>query len=203
MKILAYLTCFAGAAALVFGADAPKSSSSSRPAAPKSVAEVKVPEPTTAQKHSRLILESAAQIAASIAYAKSRGASVDEFGAFCGDQFASGWNHERGFVGLVTGMMNFQVLCRADDDPRLEIVERSESMIRFKGGVRHLRLFANGRVVYGVTREEFARWFEVTCQRIAARYNCTYSQEVTSGDVVIVTLTKGLAPAAGRKAAVP
>ena len=192
MKTIIHIACFASAAALVFAQDSRKSSPATQPASgtPASAAEVKVPERTTAQKHSGMVYNDAVHVAAAIAYAKSRGATVGEFATFCGDQFASRWNVKAGFVGLVTGMLNFQALCRTDDDPPLEIVDRSESMIRVKGVVRHLRAFAKGSV-YGVTRDEFLRWWEVACQRVAARYDCTYTHEVRDGDVMIVTLTKG------------
>jgi len=154
-----------------------------------SAEEVKVPERTPAQKQDRAVNLCTANIAVAIAYAKSRGATVDDYAAFCGDQYAPEWNKEAGFAGFVGGTLGIWESYRRDDEPPIAILAQSETMIRFKANMGYKRDFKGG-TLYGTSAGDFTRWIEVVYGRIAVYLGCTHTMQPGEGDFVIITITK-------------
>jgi hypothetical protein len=191
MKPLGYLTCFAGAAALACAQDIRNTAAPKGPAAPVPTlaADVKVPDRTLAQKYKIALQSQTTQIGLGMAFAKSRGISIGEYAQYCGDEFASAWNTQRGFAGFAAGVLSNYDLNRAEDDPPIQILVQNDSTVRLKAFVRHLA-WVRTRKNYRITADELMRWWDGCWQRIALRYGCTYAQEVTDGDYLIVTITK-------------
>ena len=149
---------------------------------------VKVPERTPSQRVNRLLQFNANGVVLGIAFAKSRGSSVEEYARFCGDIFVPTWNRDNGFAGLALGVLaNFDVVRRIEDSPP-EILVQTDSMIRFKSYLADKRLFRDGKLG-GITFDEYLLWIEVVYVRIAEYLGATYKQE-SSGDFMIVTVTK-------------
>jgi len=110
-----------------------------------------VPQITTEQKQEILYNHVIAYAAAGIGFAKTKGATPEEFGEYIGAQFKPFWNPADGFPSFANGMLF--ILGGMHPDNELKIVEQSDKMIRFK--LKNVDfLFQNG-TAFGTTYDEF------------------------------------------------
>ncbi|MBI3360977.1 MAG: hypothetical protein HY023_07690 [Chloroflexi bacterium] len=126
-------------------------------------------------------------VVSGIAYAKSRGASPEDFGTFAGNVAVPSWKKHsgKGPQVLVEGISGNKQQFR---DFQLEILGASETTIeaRMKGfGENDVRDWTEP----GVTVDDYIRFFEKKWEAIADSLGLEYKQRV-EGDWTVFTVTQ-------------
>lgn len=132
----------------------------------------KVPELTEAVKHSRMVYQTNGMILNTINYAKSMGKTVEEVAAFTGDQFKTGWNKGKGFVGFVKGTLS-NWICFIPNGP-IEILEQSGNMIKYKTGNIFPDLKKN-KPQFNVSYSEYLTFYRIVYEKVAEYLGEDYS----------------------------
>lgn len=136
-----------------------------------------VPKITTEQKQEILYNHVIAYAATGIGFAKTKGATPEEFGIYIGTQFKSFWNPDDDFPAFANGMMF--ILAGMHPNNELQIVEQSNKMIRFK--LKNVDfLFQNGPV-YGVTYDEFLACSKGIISTLAEHMNVGFAHKMENG----------------------
>ena len=124
---------------------------------------------------------------AAIAYAKSEGKSVEEYGNFCVEMFAPGWGEAgSGSVNIIRGMhRNFMIW----PDTEFELVEASATSVTSRMNRPWAAYFGEDRLWYGITQDELERLFQIFNEGIANHLGLDYSERI-EGDWVYSTFTE-------------
>ena len=117
-----------------------------------------LPELNDNQKQWRLVSQLNGMMLNQINYAKSIGKSVEDVATFAGNQFKLSWNKENGWEGYVKGCLGNWTIIRPDN--KLDILEQSDTMIRFKSKIPYARLKNNGPR-YNVSHEEYMSFLKI------------------------------------------
>ena len=127
-------------------------------------------------------------ICCGIAYAKSKGDSPEEFGTFTGEVAAPSWEKgkAKGPAYLVRGISwNKQQF----NGFKLEILAESESSIRGRMNIPWEDVIKERSKRYGVSVDEFNRFFEKKWEAIADYLGLEYKQKVEE-DWIVFTVTE-------------
>ncbi len=127
-------------------------------------------------------------IVCGITYAKAHGQTVEDFGGWAGQVAAPLWEEEKsqdlGSLGLVEGISHDMQQYKGFE---LEIIEESESSIRAR-----MKNFGENvirqQTKYGISVEEYIRFFDQKWRVIADFLGLAYKQEV-EGDWVVFSVT--------------
>ena len=118
------------------------------------------------------------------------GQTVEEFATFTGNQFKMGWKKENGWEGFAKGCLNnWSIL--VTNNP-IEILEQSETMLKFKSKAPYIWLKINGPR-YNVTYDEYLLFFKINHQIIADHLSASVTFEEVEGGVtdgIIFTIKK-------------
>lgn len=145
-----------------------------------------VPEQTDIQKQWRLTSQMNVLVINSINYAKSVGQTVEELATFTGNQFKTSWNKENGWEGFAKGCLRNWLMFRPDN--QIEILEQSETMLKFKSKIPYARLKTDGPF-YNVSHDEYMTFLKISHKTIGNYLGASISFEnVDKG--IIVTIKK-------------
>ena len=146
-----------------------------------------VPELTVEQKQWRVTSQMNAIVLNNINYAKKMGQSVEEAAQFTGDQFKLSWNIENGWEGFARGCLNNWSIFRPDNV--IEILEQSETMVKFKSKIPNAWLKNNGPL-YNVSHEEYMLFIKIIHNVIADYLGAAISFKDVEGGIVITIKQK-------------
>lgn len=144
-----------------------------------------VQEITTAQKQEILYSHVIAYAATGIGFAKTKGATPEEFGKYVGKQFKPFWNPADGFPAFANGLLFILGGMHPNND--LQIVEQSSNMIRFK--LKNVDISFQNGPAFGVTYNEFLECSKGIISTLAEHMNVSFSHKV-DGIWYEVTLLK-------------
>ena len=130
----------------------------------------KVPKLTVEQKYNNIRGQLDAMVLVGINFAKSKGLSVKEYGAFAGEQFKHSWKIELGFKGLVKPTLH-NLSCFLQDP--IEIIENKADKVKIKSKKLSPWIEKNKKV-YGVTYKEYMDFFSAAMNVIANHLGCEY-----------------------------
>lgn len=153
--------------------------------------DITVPEMSIYDKHERAVSMMYYSNLAGLGLAKKKGISIVEYATSCGDSFKMTWDKEKGFEGLVSGVLfNFENFRYRYDYP-IEILENTDDRVLIKWINNYKQEFVNGPV-FGVTYEEFNIWFETMWNVIAEYMDSSITYEEIEGDWILITMEKKL-----------
>ena len=145
-----------------------------------------VPERTDMQKQWRLTSQVNVIILNSINYAKSMEQTVEEYATFTGNQFKTSWKLENGWEGFAEGCLHNWAILRPDN--QIEILEQSETMLKFKSKIPYSRLKEDGPY-YNVSHDEYMTFLKISHKTIGNYLGASISfEDVDKG--IIVTIKK-------------
>jgi len=128
-----------------------------------------VPELSDAQKLQTARNLGYNNIIAAINFAKSQGLTAAEYGEYEGKLFP--WNKENGFEGWINGFIYMNVAMAGN----VKILEQSENKILLRVSDIYPEFEQRGEK-FGVTYEEFLKWYEIMFIEIFNNLDCHYSQ---------------------------
>ncbi len=145
--------------------------------------EFELPKLFLEQKWARAASNLGANMLASIVFAKSKGATPEEYGKYVGELHAHYWDAEgqnpvKYFInGMYKNMISF-------DDFQMEILEQSESYIKAKMDRKWEENFS-WTDKYGATMDEFNTCMEALWIAIADKLGLEYSQLIEENQIII------------------
>ena len=121
------------------------------------------------------------------AFAKTRGASAEEYGRVIGDVFAPGWG-QRDAGSAVRYARGIQNNFRAMSGTTVDVLEAGDTLVtmRVKRGWRSY--FGPSQAVYNVTLDEYETIHGTFLDRIARYLGLGYAQRI-EGDYVVITIS--------------
>lgn len=141
-----------------------------------------------ANRHKRSIVLGNSIAINALSVAKSSGISVEEFATQMGDNWATTWNKEAGFKGLVGGFLWNNSSFINEDQSNVEILEQNDQMVKIKVVKHWGDLFSNGDV-FGVSEKEFIKFWHISGERIADYMGCTLETN-DDGEHLIQVISK-------------
>jgi hypothetical protein len=159
-------------------------------AAPLAAQEQEVPvlgEYSAEQRWGRASSQFTLSWVAAIAYAKSVGQSVKEYGEFCVETFAPSWGEPgSGSVNIIRGMQrNFLLWTGAE----FELVDASATSATGRLNTPWSTYFGDDRTWYGITQDEFESLFRIFNEGVADHLGLDYSDRV-EGEWWYMTFTE-------------
>jgi hypothetical protein len=133
-----------------------------------------VPEVTSEQKQEILYNHVMGYALTGIGFAKSKGATPEEFGKYIGTQFKPFWNPNDGFPAFANGMLF--ILTGMHPANEIQIVEQSKNMVRFK--LKNVDFMFKNGPAYGVTYKEFLDCSEGIISTLAQYMNVAFTHKV-------------------------
>jgi hypothetical protein len=145
-----------------------------------------VPRPTDIQKFQLAATQLNSSYLIQISCARSLNKEVEETGKFLGDQLASTWNRAGGFDGLVQGVMYIMITLVPYGS--VDITDQSrDSVVFLVAGL--LPELKEGGTFYGVTYQEYLRFWNSAFSRLSEKFGAEYIQKDTD-DGLKVTIRK-------------
>lgn len=132
-----------------------------------------VPEISNEQKQEILYNHVIAYAATGIGFAKTKGASPEEFGKYIGTQFKPFWNPEHGFLAFANGMLFILGGMHPDND--LQIIEQNEKMIRFR--LKNVDFFFKSGNAFGISYNEFLACSKGIISTLSEHMNVNFSHK--------------------------
>ena len=145
------------------------------------------PAYTDQQRWNRENFLAVSYYASSIAYAKSRGQTVDDLARYLGDRYASGWGPAnsgvpvrvaRGFLFNASAMPGTEATLLGGTD--------TSATVRYRRS--HVALFGTSGELIGVTLAEFDRLLTLLNEHIASYLGLRYSERI-DGDWTTITVS--------------
>jgi hypothetical protein len=146
-----------------------------------------VPEVSAESKYKNMTFQLHAITTVSIKFLKEKGISVEEYGAYMGDQFKQSWNKEAGFEGYVKGTIN-NLLAFADNG-KVEILEQSDSMVKLKSGLIASHMKKEPKY-YFTDYETYTKLYRIITERIVDHLGCKIKQTNHEDHMIIVIKKK-------------
>ncbi len=143
-----------------------------------------VPEVTSEQKQEILYNHVIGYAVTGIGFAKSKGATPEEFGKYIGTQFTSFWNPADGFEAFANGMIF--ILAGMHPDNEMQIVAQSEKMVQFK--LKNVDISFKNGPMFGVTYDEMLDCSEGIISVLANHMNVSFSHQIVDEIWYEVTL---------------
>ena len=142
-------------------------------------ADTELPKYTPEQRWNRASFSITLSFVAGIAYAKSMGQSVEQYGEYIAKLFTPSWGEPNtGRLSVIRGMnMNYMAWTESE----FEITESSEESVTGRSNRPYVRYFGDEKSLYGVTVEEFEKCFSVFNHRLADYLGLKYKDEVKDG----------------------
>jgi len=146
-----------------------------------------VPRPTDIQKYQLAAIQLNSSYLIQISYARSHNNTVEEVGRFFGDQLATTWNSTGGFDGLVQGVLYMMVTLVPYGSVDI-IVQSSDSVVCVVSGL--FPELKEGGAVYGVTYQEYLRFWNAALSRLSEKFGAEYIQKDTDDGLKVTIRNK-------------
>ena len=121
------------------------------------------------------------------AFAKTRGASAEEYGRVVGDLFAPGWG-QRDAGSAIRYARAIQNNLRAMAGTNVELLDVSDTLVTMRVTRGWRSLFGPSQQAYGVTLDEYETIHGTFQDRIARYLGLRYSQRI-EGEYVVMTIS--------------
>jgi hypothetical protein len=145
-----------------------------------------VPELTGIQKQWMITGQANGQVLALIGHAKSMGLTVQETAEFTGNQFKKSWDKEKGWRHFANNCLYNWTIFRPDNV--IEILEQSETMLKFKSKIPFERLKNKGPKD-NVSHKEYMNYVKINYKIIGEYMGASISfEDVEKG--IVVTIKK-------------
>ena len=138
----------------------------------------RVPEPTTEQKHDRMIYMFWANIVPGISFAKTKNFTPYEYGTYIGKQFAPYWDKDAGFKAYAQGILSSWAYFLREKDSSIVIEEESEKLLIFKVPAGVITDYFGENGLIGVSVEEMVETMNGSHEQISSYLNCTSKMEL-------------------------
>ena len=149
------------------------------------MAQIEVKDFSVADRHKRTIALGNSITLNAISIGKDAGMSVEEIATKMGDNWAKTWKKDAGLTVLANGFIWNNSSFLSEDQPKIEILEQSEEMVKCKFPKFWGGFFANGDVM-GVSEKEYITFWDIAGQRIADYVGCKL-ETTDDGDFLIQT----------------
>ncbi|MBR8537561.1 hypothetical protein KDU71_18470 [Carboxylicivirga sediminis] len=146
----------------------------------------KVHKPFIEQKLGNMIGQWEYMAIVSIGYAKAEGKTATEFGHYVGEQFKTSWDKEKGFKGLVNGML-WNLSCFSLE-PEMEIVSQTADKVEMKCK-KFAPYLEKNQPVFDVSYQEFMDFMDALMAPIAEYLGCSHELR-TDEKWVYITVQK-------------
>jgi hypothetical protein len=146
------------------------------------------PEYTNQQRWDRMGSLGTLGTVAALAYAKSSGTTVAEFGRWWGDLFAPSWG-QPGTYGPVEVMRGMRRNLLSWPGAEFEILSQTERAVSGRVNRHWAAYFGDTGTWYGVTLEEFERLNSMFMRRIAEYHGLRY-EERREGEHLVLTYSR-------------
>lgn len=143
-----------------------------------------VPQITPEQKQEILYNHVMGYATTGIGFAKTKGATPEEFGKYIGAQFTSFWDPASGFSAFANGMIF--ILAGMHPDNEMQIVAQNEKMVQFK--LKNVDISFKNGPMFGVTYDEMLDCSEGIISVLANHMNTSFSHKIVDGIWYEVTL---------------
>jgi hypothetical protein len=145
-----------------------------------------VPQITPEQKHEILYNHVIAYAVTGIGFAKTKGATPEEFGKYIGTHFKPFWNPNDGFPAFTNGML--LIMGGMHPDHELQIIEQSEKMILFK--LKNVDYSFQNGPVFGITYNEFLACSNEIISTLAEHMNVSFTSKTENGWYMVELVKK-------------
>jgi hypothetical protein len=146
------------------------------------------PEYTDAQRWSRMGTLGTLGSVAAMAYAKSQGATLDEFGKWWGDLFAPSWGEPGSYAPLQV-MRGMRRNFLAWPGVEVEILNESDASVTARVTRPWVAYFGDDQTWYGVTLDEYERLNSMFMRRIAEYHGLAF-RERRDGERLVITFAR-------------
>lgn len=146
------------------------------------------PDYTQDQQWDRMTRLGSLGTVAAMAYAKSQGADLEEFGKWWGDLFAPGWG-QPGAYGPVQAMRGMRRNFLAWKGMTFEILSESDAAVSARFTRPWVAYFGDNGTWYGVTLEEYEHLNFQFMERIAEYHGLSF-EEHRDGEGVVITFAR-------------
>ncbi|MBS2210486.1 hypothetical protein KEM09_03690 [Carboxylicivirga mesophila] len=143
----------------------------------------KVHKPFIEQKLGNMIGQWEYMAIVSISYAKAEGKTANEFGHYVGEQFKTSWDKEKGFKGLVNGML-WNLSCFSLE-PEMEIVSQTADKVEMKCK-KFAPYLEKNQPVFDVSYQEFMDFMDALMAPIAEYLGCSHELRTDEKWVYII-----------------
>jgi hypothetical protein len=146
------------------------------------------PDYTEEQRWNRMAQMGTLGVVAAMAYAKERGASLEESGRWWGDLFAPSWG-QPGSYGPLEVMRGMRRNFLSWPGMEVEVLSQTETSVTARVNRPWIAYFGDTGTWYGVTLEEFERLNSMFMGRIANYHGLAF-EERRDGERLVLTFSR-------------
>jgi hypothetical protein len=143
---------------------------------------------TEEQRWTRMAQQGTLGVVAAMAYAKEKGATLEEFGRWWGDMFVPSWG-QPGSYGPFEVMRGMRRNVMSWPGMEVEVLSQTETAVTARMNRPWTAYFGDSGTWYGITLEEFERLNSMFMQRVADYHGLAF-EERRDGESWVLTFSR-------------